>query len=540
MTLKRRSRSRRMQSAVLAAVLGLSAGHWGMPAAAAPQVTAYKLSLAEKVADDPAVARFYRQRDFAPVWTGDEGAERRAAFLAALAKAVDHGLPQARYDPQALISDFHSVQSGDARGALEARMSRVFVRYAQDITSGVLTPRNVGPNILREVERPAAADLLQELTRAETPARFLRDLVPERPEYARLFRTRQTLIAQLEAGGWGPHVRAEALRPGDTGDEVVALRNRLIRMGVLERSVSRSYDLTLQMAVRRFQERHGLEADGVAGRRTLEAINETPRERLIAVSAAMERERWLNRDLGARHIWVNLTDFAARIVDHGAITLQTRSVVGHRATNRQTPEFSEDMTYMEVNPDWTVPRSIIARDYLPGLQANRHAHPQMQVIDARGNVVDRSRVDFSQYSIRTFPFNLRQPPGPRNALGRVKFMFPNPHAIYLHDTPQRSLFDTLVRTHSSGCVRLEDPLEFAYELLGPQAEDPVARFHTVLATGRQTRIYLDDPVPVHLVYRTAFTDADGQIQYRPDIYGRDRAVFEALVDAGVVLPGVES
>ncbi len=525
---------------VLAAALGVAGAIWGMPGAAAPQLAAYKLSLAEEVAGDQGIARFYRGREFAPVWTGKQGAERRAAFLAALAQAADHGLPKYRYDPQALIAEFRNVDSEDARGALEARMSRVFVQYASDISTGVLTPRDVAPNILREVERPSAETLLQQLVRAETPARFLRDLVPERPEYARLFRTRQQLVARLEAGGWGPPVHAETLRPGDTGDAVVALRNRLIRMGHLERSVSRSYDLTLQLAVRRFQERHGLDADGVAGRRTLEAINQSPRERLIAVSAAMERERWLNRDLGDRHIWVNLTDFATRIVDHGGITLQTRSVVGHRASNRQTPEFSEDMTYMEINPDWTVPRSIIARDYLPGLQANRHAHPEMQVIDARGNVVDRSSVDFSQYSIRTFPYRLRQPPGPRNALGRVKFMFPNPHAIYLHDTPHRSLFDTLVRTHSSGCVRLEDPLEFAYELLSPQVDDPVGRFHTVLDTGQQTRIYLDDPVPVHLVYRTAFSDAEGQIQYRPDVYGRDMAVFEALTDAGVVLPGVES
>jgi murein L,D-transpeptidase YcbB/YkuD len=198
------------------------------------------------------------------------------------------------------------------------------------------------------------------------------------------------------------------------------------------------------------------------------------------------------------------------------------------------------MTYMEVNPDWTVPRSILARDYLPRFQANPNAARYLQLIDASGRQVSREAIDFSQYTARNFPFTVRQAPGDANALGRVKFMFPNPHAIYLHDTPAKELFSREVRAYSSGCIRLNDPFDFAYELLSRQMSNPKSYFDGILATGRQTRVDLETPIPVHLAYRTAFTDAKGHVQYRRDIYGRDAKIWEAMRDAGVALRAVRS
>lgn len=512
---------------------------WATPVAHAEgqQITAYKLSLAEEASEDEALSAFYRDRDYAPVWTGEGQAERREALLTALSDAAAHGLPETRHDAEALVAAFRAVATERERGALEARMSRAFLRYARDISSGVLEPGSVDQEIKREAPRPDRRSLLEGFIRSK-PRAFLQDLIPDTPEYGRLFAALRDIEARIEQGGWGPRVRSGTLRPGDEGPDVVTLRNRLVRMGHLRRTPSREYDAALEAAVRRYQARQGLEGDGVAGGATLEAINTSAEARRRAVVVAMERERWLNFDRGARHIWVNLTDFTSRIYDDGEITLETRAIIGQR--RHQTPEFSEQMTYMEVNPDWTVPRSIVGNEYLPGLRQDRYAHSHLQVVDARGNVVDRGRVNFSQYSIRTFPFNLRQPPGPGNALGRVKFMFPNPYAIYLHDTPHKSLFNTQVRTHSHGCVRLNDPMEFAYELLRPQSADPQGQFHTTLNSGRQTRINLETPVPVHLVYRTAFTGAQGEMHYRDDVYGRDAAIFEALQRAGVALPDVQS
>jgi murein L,D-transpeptidase YcbB/YkuD len=330
------------------------------------------------------------------------------------------------------------------------------------------------------------------------------------------------------------------LRPGESSQAVVALRNRLIAMGYLGRTATTAYDARMQSAVATFQRDHGLTADGVAGTSTLEEINIPVERRLAQVMVAMERERWMNHPdgRGKTHIWVNLPDFHMQLIDNGKVSFETRAVVGERRTEKRTPEFSDMMRYMEINPDWTVPRSILGRDYLPRFKQNPNAARYLQLIDASGRVVSRDAIDFSQYTERTFPFTVRQAPGDANALGRVKFMFPNPHAIYLHDTPAKDLFSREVRAYSSGCVRLNDPFDFAYELLSRQMSNPKPYFDGILATGRQTRVDLQTPIPVHLVYRTAFTDAKGSVQYRRDIYGRDAAIWDAMVEAGVALRAV--
>jgi murein L,D-transpeptidase YcbB/YkuD len=173
------------------------------------------------------------------------------------------------------------------------------------------------------------------------------------------------------------------------------------------------------------------------------------------------------------------------------------------------------------------------------LKSNPNAVSHIEITDSRGRVVNRGAVDFSQYSERTFPFAMRQPPSKGNALGLVKFMFPNPHNIYLHDTPAKNLFGREVRAYSHGCVRLADPFDFAYALLAKQTSDPEGDFKSVLATGRETRVDLINPVPVHLIYRTAFTTSKGHTQYRRDIYGRDAQIWRALSQAGVALRAVQ-
>ncbi|MFN7003230.1 MAG: murein L,D-transpeptidase [Roseinatronobacter sp.] len=509
----------------LVAALGLSAP------ASAQQFPAFRQALAEYVSDDAKISAFYRDTAYAPLWTGEDSAERREALLNALARAEDHGLPAARYDLPGLIAAFEQVVSERDRGALEARVTGVFLQYARDITSGVLDPRSIDRSIVRVLPRPDPEKLLQAL--ATSPATsVLRNLIPVAPEYGRLLRARMDLEKAIAQGGWGPRVPEARFAPGSSGPEVVALRNRLIAMGYLERSATASYDPALQMAVLNFQINHGIEADGIAGSATIRALNVPPEERLKSVIVAMERERWLNIPRGERHIWVNLTDFTSKIIDHDQVTFETVSVVGAQASDRQTPEFSDMMRYLEINPDWTLPRSILARSYWGALASGGARH--LQIVDARGRVVPREAVNFARYTPANFPFNVRQPPGPNNALGEVKFMFPNPYAIYLHDTPERHLFRTTVRTHSSGCIRLNDPRDFAYELLSRQTDDPRGLYHRVLNTGQQTRVYLDEPVPVHLVYRTAFTNVRGELNFRDDMYGRDAKIFEALRRLGGV------
>jgi murein L,D-transpeptidase YcbB/YkuD len=320
---------------------------------------------------------------------------------------------------------------------------------------------------------------------------------------------------------------------------VVALRDRLVVMGYMQPTDAQTYDATMLSAVQQFQLAHGLAADGTAGASTLAEINTAPESRLQSIIVAMERERWINRPRGERHIWVNLTDFTAKIIDNGVETFSTRSVVGARDPDRVTPEFSDVMEFMVINPSWYVPRSIITKEFLPQLQSNRNAVSNLIMTDSSGRVVNRNSVDFSSFTEETFPFSMREPPNQGNALGLVKFMFPNRHNIYLHDTPSKSLFNREVRAFSHGCIRLADPFDFAYALLSRQTSNPEEAFQSYLRAGVERRVDLAEPVPVHLVYRTAYTQADGRMQYRRDIYRRDERIWNALAREGVALRAVQ-
>ncbi|MEC8042162.1 MAG: L,D-transpeptidase family protein, partial [Pseudomonadota bacterium] len=271
---------------------------------------------------------------------------------------------------------------------------------------------------------------------------------------------------------------------------------------------------------------------------TLKELNVSAETRLQSVIVAMERERWTNFERGERHIWVNLTDYTAKIVDDGKVTFRTRSVIGANSSDRRSPEFSDTMEHMVINPTWNVPRSIAVKEYLPQLQKNPNAVGHLRLIDGAGRTVSREGADFTQFSATNFPFDIKQPPSRSNALGLVKFMFPNRHNIYLHDTPQKALFSRETRAFSHGCIRLHQPFDFAYALLARQDDTPKETFQRILKTGRETQVDLDQHLPVHIVYRTAVVPAKGKANYRRDTYGRDAKIWKALQSAGVALDSV--
>jgi len=526
-----------LRAAVLAAACALGVA---ATAPAQAQVTAFKQTVAEAASSDNDVAAFYRGRDYQPIWTasGEEARARRAALLDALSGADVHGLPVARYGVDRLKAQMAAVRTTRDLAEVEVALSRAFVTYAKDVQTGLLTPSKVDDGIKREVPLHDRAAYLTEFAES-APQAYLRTLPPVTAEYRALMKEKLRLEHLMAQGGWGPTVPGSKIEPGDEGTAVVALRNRLVAMDYLERSATRVYDRTLEEAVRTFQMAHGLEPDGVAGSGTLAEINLPVEERLKSVIVAMERERWLNHERGERHILVNQTDFTAKIIDHGRVTFQTRSVVGMNTHDRRSPEFSDEMEHMIINPSWHVPRSIIVKEYLPQLRNNPGAASHLIITDSRGRRVNRASADFSQYSSSSFPFDMRQPPGARNALGLVKFMFPNRYNIYLHDTPQKHLFKREVRAYSHGCIRLADPFDFAYALLAPQTDDPKGLFHSILDTGQETKVELKQHVPVHIIYRTAFTNTAGRAEFRRDVYGRDAKIWAALQQAGVALRPVQ-
>ncbi len=521
---------------------GLADGSAGV-VALSPAAEALRAALRSARKDD--LTRFYETRAFQPIWFGPDGGEKALGLLAAIGRAGDHTLPASAYGVEALRDALDRARAAPAgqRLRLEAEaeiaLSAALARYGADLAAGVLTPNRVDREIHVYPERPSAAALLSGAARATDMSAHVEGLAPSAPDYAAL----KSLLAEHRAAarsGGIPEGRlgGGSLRLGDRGPRVAMLRERLIELGDLPQASTPDpelFDVRLEAAVRAFQRRHGLNDDGVTGARTYAAMNAGTRTRLGQIAVNMERLRWMNRDLGRRHIVVNQADFRMALVEDGRVIHSSRVVVG-KSSKFRTPEFSDEMTHMVVNPSWNVPRSIATKEILPKLREDPTylARNNMQLIPHAGaGAQDPAPLDFSAYTARNFPYRIKQSPGASNSLGRVKFMFPNEFNIYLHDTPSKNLFRKDARAFSHGCVRVEDPFELAYLLLAPQESDPQGRFSRWLDTGREIYVNLDQPVPVHLTYRTVWVEADGTRQFRDDIYGRDARVRAALIAAGV-------
>lgn len=501
---------------------------------------AVSLAISEATQDQKEIHQFYAERDFELVWfeETDAAKARRDGLFFALERAENHGLPEGIGNPEALAAQLENLSTISDLVAAEMAFTNAYLNYAAAIGSGLVNPKTIAPKeFVRKIERPTPLQLMTRLSEHDGNFRdYLVSLAPQSSQYRALMAQKRTLEVLRDAGGWGATVPdGKKMSIGSTSPRVVDLRNRLVRLGYLTPRTSVEFDVTLDAAVKKFQSDHGLAQDGVVGPGTLAELNRSVSDRLRAVVVALERERWIPRDLGERHILVNQTDFTARIYDNGEVTFETRAVIGQNIPDQRSPEFSDEMEHMVINPSWYVPRSIITKEYLPQLQQDPFAVNYLEITDRSGRRVSREAVDFTQYTRANFPYAMRQPPGRSNALGLVKFMFPNRHNIYLHDTPQKSLFSREKRAFSHGCIRLQDPFDFAYALLALQVDNPEAYFQSILSQGKEATVPLEKHVPVHLIYRTAFMGPRGEVGYRRDVYGRDAKIWEALQNAGVTL-----
>ena len=486
-------------------------------------------------------AEFYAARDNQPIWA-DGNPKTILSLITAIEQAPDHGMAVSRYNLPELEALWMAASTPEDLAALEAATAQSYVLFAKEISSGTLDPGSIDKEMNATRYVPETADVLAGIASAPSMRAHYKTLQPSSAEYAQLLDLKKELEALISSEGWGPLVSTgRTLRPGNSSDRVVALRVRLnLRGYTLEDVTSRLYDDAVIDAVKLFQSDYGLNADGLVGPQTLSSINAQPDGRLKQVIVNLERIRWMNHDLGSRHIYVNIPDFTASVMDYGVTTLNFRVVVG--TGKNQTAEFSDVMTHMIANPTWNVPYSIASEEYLPKLRADPTVLARENIlmsVRGSGQLVDPNAIDFSYFDEDNFPFFLQQQSGSGNALGRVKFMFPNRFNIYLHDTPSKSLFSRDARAFSHGCVRVQNPMQFAYTLLSLQEADPEAAFKRALNSGEETQIDLVKPVPVHIVYRTVWIDEAGEVQFRHDVYSRDRIVFDALVNAGVTLPALD-
>ncbi len=498
----------------------------------------------------------YEATAYRGVWFDATGDASKATALLETLKAADaHALPIARYKIPLLEAALNAAASGApaAVAAAEIALTNTFLTYARDLSSGVLEPRRIDRDLHVFPERPIEQALLADLSGTSDVRVFLAGLAPRHPHYTALQAELVALNDQAATGAWGDVApTGGSIRLGQSGPRVEAVRARLAALGNIAPAPATDasadptasdavandpavYDEDLERAVIAFQARHGLNADGVIGKRTIKAMNRSAAYRAGQVVVNMERLRWLNRDLGDRHIMVNQADFNVKVVDRGQILFDERVIIG-KARKHRTPEFSDQMTYLVLNPTWHVPYSIASKEILPELQADPEyiTKKNMQLL-VRGEdgALDSTTIDWSLYSENDFPYVVKQRPGGGNALGRVKFMFPNKFNIYLHDTPSKSLFRKDARAFSHGCVRVQDPLELARVLLAPQVEEPIGYIDRILGRYKEKYVNLSEPVQVHLTYRTAWVDETGVRQFRDDVYGRDARILAALQAAGV-------
>jgi murein L,D-transpeptidase YcbB/YkuD len=478
-----------------------------------------------------ALAAYYGDTAHPILWLGEP---RAADLVAWLRNAADDGLDPAAYPADQLDKLMAAVGETNSRGRaiIELHFSAAFLQFASDLQVGRFLPHKVDPDFFQEGRAIDQLGALTLLSVADNLDRFFLAWQPQAPEYVDLRAALADYRALATAGGWPTVPLGESLKPGMTDPRVPALRARLAVTDGADPAAppgaAEVYDDALAAVVKAFQARHGLDVDGVVGKGTVAALNVPVETRVEDIVLSMERWRWMPPELGRNHLIVNIAGFELRRFANGKLEERMNVVVG-RPYNK-TPVFSDAVRYLEFNPYWNVPTGIAIKEELPKLKSNPAARAAAGFEAVRGSTVyPLTSINWSQYGPGNFPFQLRQRPGPNNALGRVKFMFPNQFDVYLHDTPARSLFDKAERAFSHGCIRLSRPLDLAVQVLavGGVPGWDMARINAVVATQQRTVVNLVEPIPIHITYFTAWVD-QGIPNFRADIYGQDEKLAAAL------------
>ncbi len=512
-----------------------------------------------------AILKFYAARGFAPVWTSVAGIEERAfPLLEKLALAGEEGLDPALYRIPSVWDvngDLEAINASAGRLArFDVELTAAALRYARHISGGMIRPNALSAYHDLHPPKVAAATALERLAGAPRPQAWLASLAPRHRAYRILKAALKRLRSAEPQEPLPPVAAGPLIRPGGYDPRIPLIRRHLERRGLLApaRADSRKlasaemaqsavedapetstdalaeddanvYDDALEKAVRAFQRKSGLRPDGIIGRGTLRALNRSrsggkaARARRIALN--LERLRWMPRDFGRVHFLANQPAFELYLVRDGKVVWKTRIIIGK--PKNQTAFFSDVMEMVVFNPYWGVPQSIITKEMMPKLLRDPSwlDRKGFEVYDQRGRRISSAAVDWYAFAgQRKVPFDVRQKPGARNALGHIKFLFPNKHSIYMHDTPGRSLFNSTRRAFSHGCVRVQNPLKLAELVTGLDR----AEIESKIAAGENERMPLKQKIPVHLVYFTAWPDEKGRIRYYADVYGRDGRLEAAM------------
>lgn len=485
-----------------------------------------RASHADRIRADE-LAEWYEARDFAPFWSP---ANRRAAtetVIYRLLTAYEDGLIPADYRASTLFEK-QGLKDPAGVASFDVALSFAAATYGQHLNSGRVEPNKINRELVIYPTRISANRLMDRLAAVDDPAKALDRFAPNTDRYNRLKKHLLALRLRDAEGGWTSVPDGEVLKEGMSDPRVPLLRTRLTESGDLPAGAHTGevYDGNLVKAVKYYQWRTGLTTDGVVGPATLKELNISVAERIKQVELNLERRRWMQADFGNPYIFVNLADQVLKVVKDEKTIHATVVQVGK--PYHRTPVFTESMEYLDFNPYWNVPYSIATKEYLPKLKRNPYALQSQNIRVLRGgSVVNPGSIPWQSYSTKRFPVRLRQDPGPKNALGRVKFMFPNNFNIYIHDTPSKSKFQASSRYFSHGCIRVYDPFKLAEVVLGLQGMSR-GEVDRIAASRKRKIVRLDDTLPVHITYLTAWVNKDGSAHYRRDVYGRDTILAKAL------------
>lgn len=491
----------------------------------------------EYVFSQVVLPEFYANRDFMPAWH-NWGALMDA--IGALGESYRDGLAPNDYHAEALTKIIDRIEEKLKADTIDYNWVAEFdilvtdavLMYAYHLIAGKVDPESMNPNwnySFREIS-PDAPDKLERYIESATVSCGLEELRPQNPAYKMYMDLLAAYRVIANNGGWGAIEEYGVVKSGNEDERIPAIRQRLRITNELSTDTNMNsmvYDEVLESDIKQFQNRNALTPDGVIGKGTLEALNISVEEMINKLRVNMERNRWVMASMSEDYIIVNIAAFKAYYMKEHELVFSTNVQVGK--TYHQTPVFRKRLSYIEFNPTWTVPVSIVRSSVIPKMKNDpdylnsRH----FELLDAAGNVISNNAVDYENLSSSNFPYTVRQKPGPWNALGIVKFIFPNKHSIYLHDTPSKSFFVKQDRTFSHGCVRTQYPLDLA-EVILQGSEWTRDRIDATIESKKTTRVFPDHDIDILLMYWTAgFYDGNG-IGFFKDVYDRDQKVLEQL------------
>jgi murein L,D-transpeptidase YcbB/YkuD len=491
----------------------------------------------QKIIGNPVISGMYKNADYNPLW---DAAKNRNDLISILNDSYFDGLNPKDYRIDFIKHHDEEIENGATISAENSAiadivMTDALLTYAHHMIQGKVNPTKLDPN-WNYSQRPLPDSVefrVMHRLEMQTLKEGVKNIRPELPMYHKLRFWFAKYDSVQKADGDIKQIQypGAPLRLGDSSEVVGELKMHLSNYAnTLSLTLDDVFDEELEVTIKEFQSQNGLDDDGIAGKKTFEILNMSISVRMDILRVNMERCRWLNNDLPEEFLLVNIADYHLYLFRNRQIDYTCRVVVGKE--HHETPVFTSDIKYLVFNPTWTVPYSIASKEILPKLKRDPQYLQDRNMTLLRGDkVIDPTTIDFNEYSRGNFPFTVRQEPGPNNALGIVKFIFPNKYSVYLHDTPSKSYFGKSERAFSHGCVRVQNPLVLAEQLLGKQGYDRT-EIDNILKTKKLKNVYLDEPMPVMIMYWTCYEDREeGKMYFYSDIYGRDKKILTELYES---------